>query len=264
MEDLIASMMNIVPCEHRTLDVGDVLFWRKLNTLKDGVLTVKAYTGFYPVCYKDTSGKLRGVDVDIMTRFSECTNLKVEFIETEKFDDVWTAPMKGEADIAIGGIGITKDRINALTAWTVPYYYLHRSMVYNQAHPIESIESLHSILATKGSTGWQDAYARLEQVGAEHLLKEGSTEEQDIRDLIDGKVQGLMRGSVAANVIAKRHPELAVMACWDILPGLVTSDGECFAFPTHVSSGVAVALSTLLGLFMSDGQLEIILKHHKV
>lgn len=60
-------------------------------------------------------------------------------------------------------------------------------------------------------------------------LLEGSTdEEEDVRLLLDGSVQGLIRGSCVGRALVEKHPEvLAIIEPWDILPELrPTKHGE--------------------------------------
>lgn len=65
---------------------------RDLNTIQEGVITVSAYSNFYPICYK-VGQQLKGLDVDLMREFGRMTGLKVVFNEKKKFDGIWLDPV---------------------------------------------------------------------------------------------------------------------------------------------------------------------------
>jgi len=156
---------------------------RRLQTIEPGVLTVSCYANFYPVCYKTKRGAIVGLDVDIMKAFCKLTGLKLKLIEKEMFDGIWFDPVYEISDVAIGGIGITKNRTAPGMSWSIPYFYVDRTLVYNKRNPIRKIPDDISgpIRATEGSTGLYDA-AKWEQMM--EVLEPGKTDEEDIQDLL--------------------------------------------------------------------------------
>jgi hypothetical protein len=56
------------------------------------------------------------------------------------------------------------------------------------------LRSHMSSRATPGTTGFADAAARLAEAKKLALLQPSTDDEQDLRDLLDGKVQGIIRG----------------------------------------------------------------------
>lgn len=229
-----------------------------LKTIKPGVLTVSAYANFFPVCYKE-KGVLKGLDVEIMKEFARLCNLKIKFIEKKNFDGIWLDPVKRPkiSDVAIGGIGITKKRTRADTEWTIPYFYVNRTLIYNKKDPLISLKDVdRTVLGTKNSTGWIDAFERLKKLKLSHHLKPGTTDENDLKLLLEGKIQGLMRGSFVGKAIVKKYPQLGMITPWKMDPSLVSSDGEVFAYPCNVRSRVGLLLSVFLT--------EEIMNHHLV
>lgn len=156
---------------------------------------------------------------------------------------------------------MTPDRVKSDLEWTIPYFYVHRGMVYHKDHPIRSIEEINKldgvVLGTFGSTGWLDIEKRLAKIGKMQFLQKGGSDEQDIEALRQGKVHGLMRGSFVAHAIAKRNPTIfRETKPWMALPGVVTSDGEVFAFPCAVGSGLAVLLTAYIAKSWMNGSLK--------
>mgnify|MGYP001609196312 FL=1 len=134
---------------------------RTLNTVKSGVLTISAYSNFYPVCYKE-GNEIKGLDVDIMKLFCELSGLKLHLIEEKHFSDIWLKPIEGKSDTSIGGIGITPSRTTNDTEWTIPYFYVYRTLIYNKNNPLTGLKDVTGIVSgTKGSTGFIDAQIKL-------------------------------------------------------------------------------------------------------
>jgi ABC-type amino acid transport substrate-binding protein len=237
---------------------------RDLNTIKEGVLTVSAYSNFYPICYK-VGEQLKGLDFDLMKEFGRMTGLKVIFNEKKKFDGIWLDPVKDKSDIAIGGIGMSKARTTKDTEWTIPYFYVTRTFIYNKNNPIKNLRGIKNrVRGTVGSTGYIDAKERLTKINKDHLLVSGKTDQQDIQDLLDGKIDGLFRGSFVGKSIVKSHPQLAMIKPWNIDKSLVASDGEVFAYPTNKDSGIAVILSMMLTKDIMNKHLNHLLVRYKL
>jgi len=78
-------------------------------TLVAGQLTVCTYGGFAPVCYKNTGGRLIGLDVSFLTRFAERLGLGIILIE-KQFDQIWILPGANVCELAGAGIMHRKDR----------------------------------------------------------------------------------------------------------------------------------------------------------
>jgi len=239
-----------------------ILRKRKLNTLTSGVLKVAAYVQFYPVCYLDKNNEIKGFDVDLINEFAKIVGCRVEFTVINEWDQLWFAPSKKEADISIGGIGITDDRIDSNTEWTIPYFYVRRSVVYNINKPVKRFpdDMTGTIRGTYGSTGYNDGILRIKKFKPDsHLsMTAGDSDDKDIKDVLEGRIQGIMRGSFVCKSIVARYgsDKLGYTEPWDIDPTLVTSDGECFAYPCHKQSGLAVILSSFLTQMWLTGYLE--------
>ncbi len=93
-------------------------------------------------------------------------------------------------------------------------------------------------------------------------MHRGTTDAEDVRAVTQGKVQGIMRGSFVGQAIVAKHKNLAMVKSWEIDPSLVTSDGEIFAFPTKLGSGLAVGISSFLTELLVSGKLQRLLRKY--
>jgi hypothetical protein len=241
--------------------IENIVRKRQLNLLENGKLKVAAYTQFFPVCYLENN-QLKGLDVDIITKFAETAGLIVEFIYINKWEKLWFYPKDKDADVSIGGIGITKERIHDETEWTIPYFYVRRSVVYRRDKPIYKFpeDMTGAVKGTFGSTGYIDGQKRIKEFKplAKLEMTPGTDDQKDIQELLEGKIQGLMRGSFVCKAICNKYGDgqLGYAKPWDILPELVSSDGECFAYPCRKDSGLATVLTAFLSHMWLNGFLE--------
>lgn len=209
---------------------------------------------------------ISGLDVDIMKEFCKLTGLKLRLVERNDFNGIWFDPIRKLSDVSIGGIGITDKRTKPGMQWSIPYFYVFRTVVFNKANPIRKFpESItYDVRGTPGSTGYIDAEARLDAYGNRNLLKKGKTDQQDIQDLKDGKIQGLMRGSFVGKALLLRHKEFGMVKPWQIDEDLVASDGEVFAYPTLCTSGVGQLLSVLITEDIFNGEMQHLIQKYKL
>lgn len=175
--------------------------------------------------------------------------------------------------MAIGGIGRERYRESPTVEWSLPYFEVRRTVVYNlKKDPILRFpDDVTGVVAgTMGSTGMNDAADRLRaKFGPrgvwDHLqARWKSTDEKDVKDLLDGNIQGLMRGSFVGKAIVARFPKRLGMAePWDASPESVHPYGrEVFAFPCRRGSGLAGALNAFLVRAAQKGDLAALAAKH--
>ena len=77
-------------------------------------------TGDYPplTLYDEKTHTFSGQDVDLLTKFAEQNNLKIDWVKTE-WENLSTDFQAGQFDVAIGGISATPKRANSFL-FTVP------------------------------------------------------------------------------------------------------------------------------------------------
>jgi ABC-type amino acid transport substrate-binding protein len=179
---------------HKKTETDVYINKRFYDLLKPGHLIVSVYANFYPIAYK--SGKIfKGLDVDIIKLFAKAAGLKIIFEEKQHFDGIWDDPKNNISDVSIGGIGMTPNRMNKNTEWTIPYFHVLRSVVYNKKDPIRKYpQDVHdTVLGTYMSTGWMDSELRAKPLHKDHFMHRGTTDQEDIKAVTHGKVQGIMR-----------------------------------------------------------------------
>lgn len=265
---------------------------RQIKTIKNNILTVAVYTEFPPVAYYDKDDKLIGSDVDIIEEYAKICKLTLEWKDKEnnkrlKFDGIWNFPEQRKADISIGGIANalgrgTNDSIRLQresTDWTMPYFYVHRSMIYSK----KNIVFDSNIIGTKNSTGWTDALARqnldlkskkltaIDELLTKKIMStkaaliEGTTNHNDIKMILDGNAIGMMRGDFVALAIVKDYPDELGYFRWNMLPELLPKDGEIFTFPTRLGSGIAPSMSMFIASLIYEGKLnKVLLKYNLI
>jgi len=238
---------------------------RDLDLLQHGILTVAAYPHFFPVCY-EKNGKVKGSDVDIIKRFAKLARVKVQFIICNTFDGIWNYPAHDKADLSIGGIANSKGRTHKRVEWSLPYFYVHRSLLFNKKHPVSNFpdDITDTVLGTKGSTGWIDAEKRLRKNRKQKYLKPGTSDAEDIQFLLDGKIQGIMRGDFVSRAFIHDHPKELSVITWNAFSELLAKDGEVFAFPCRRASGVAAMLSAFLAHLIDTGDIDTLVKKYNL
>ncbi|MCX6284724.1 MAG: cation:dicarboxylase symporter family transporter [Bacteroidetes bacterium] len=101
-------------------DYDSAVHFRLDRIRRTGVLQVGYNPGIIPFCYFNNAGELVGYDVENMYRLARDLNVKLQFIPFE-WGRMEEDLMNHEFDIAIGGIFVTNERLQALPA-TRPYF----------------------------------------------------------------------------------------------------------------------------------------------
>ncbi|PNH06371.1 hypothetical protein TSOC_007245 [Tetrabaena socialis] len=239
-----------------------------------GRLRIAVYAEFFPVAYRD-NGAYKGLDIDLIEGFCRSAGLKPQYVRVKDWFDAWEKPSKwGErVDLAIGGIGRAAHRTSSSIEWTLPYFTVRRTIVYNLKNPIRRFpeDVTGVVVGTMGSTGMNDAIERLRQkfgdAAWDHLdARWKSPDAKDIRDLLDGKIQGLMRGSFVGRAIVTQHPkQLGMAEPWDAAPKSLGPYGnEVFAFPCRRGSGLAAQLNAYLLRASHNGDLARLVRKHNM
>jgi hypothetical protein len=153
-----------------------------------------------------------------------------------------------------------------MTEWTTPYFYVHRSLLFNLNFPVQQFpQDIHqTVLGTVGSTGWVDAKLRAAKVGKQALVQPGGKDEDDVQRLLKGDIQGVLRGDFVSRAWMVRHPSQLGYITWDADPSILPLDGEIFAYPCRKGSGVAMSLSVFLTHLIETRQLVRLLRKYQL
>lgn len=259
-------------------------------------LRVAVYANFFPVAYQEKARAkrvdrlklgaaadstkqqqkeekkkqkpIKGFDIDLIRGFCRLANLTPVFVAVDDFYSLWETPASwnDHFDLAVGGIGRSRWRNVGGVEWSVPYFKIHRTIVYNLKDPILTFPGgvTGKLAGTMGSTGMLDASRRMAKAKKRHLLEyRDSSDEKDLRDLLAGRLQGLMRGSFVGKALVKKHPkQLGMIKPWKAMPEVVGPGGEVFAFPCRRGSGLAGMLNSYIGLILANGAMKALVKKH--
>lgn len=230
-------------------------------------------------------GRFAGLDVDIVREFTRRTGLRCEFVQYDELWDLHAMPglWEQKIDMAIGGIGFTPHRNAETVEWSMPYFHLQRSALFNKVtRPDLSKgqfpQDIRGIMrGASGSTGSKDAWFRIQAARKRGDLHpdfdvrknmetfDSANDKHDIADLISGKVEVVMRGAPVARALMRKNTKmLGMMAPWDALPEIVGPYGENFAFPCRRGSGLAGQLNTYLLHILQSGKMMELRKRHGV
>jgi ABC-type amino acid transport substrate-binding protein len=240
--------------------VSYALAHRDVKTIHPGVLTIATFDKFYPIAFYEKKDKtLDGLEVRLMRAYAAAVGLTPRFVRISTWDGIWDKPRLKEADVAIGGIANTYNRVHKDTEWTMPYYYVNRSVIYLK----KSKRFPYSVAAIEGSTGDIDVKMRPSELMG--TVRKGLGKTRDLVRLRDGKIDGIMYGDQVSRSIIRneRKKDLRILT-WSMVPTLVPRDGETFCFPTRLGSGIAVSLSAFLVQAAESGLLKKICRSFKV
>lgn len=254
-----------------------------LLDVKNETLVVAAYLNFFPIAYRDQNGNPAGLDIELLQAFCDEINVTMKIQEGKEFNTIWNEVCgratkfkrvdDPRADIAAGGIAMLSVRMIDCAddlAWSIPYFWVQRTLLYNTQSNFDkpdfnvpsTIQGI--ILKTKGSTGDEDMDHKVnsipdqkESARIRKLLAYGTTDQEDLRRLLNGQVQGLMRGSLVAKRIIKDHPTLAMIEPWN-WNQLSADKKESFRFPIRKTS----KLKRPLDIFLRSERAQTIVDHY--
>lgn len=273
----------------------------RLRSTDDKTLIIAIYPNFFPIAYRakktsksdsgttttttTTTMKYAGLDVDILLKFCAHTGLVPKFKAVKRWFDLWNQVDNDQVDVAIGGISRDSYRDKTGIEWTAGYYRVMRTIVYRLDDPITDFPKgvTGKVRGTMGSSGMNDAYERIFDAGLdpEDIIDDPwppKTDEQDVRDLLNGKIQGLMRGSFVGRAIVEKYPkQLGMMKPWNTrtrnskaakkprnIHNKLKNTEEVFAFPCRRGSGLANALTAFIAYLSHTGELRKLKKKYGI
>lgn len=267
--------VNTLKRSKRELFIDKMIKNRSIKTIVPGVLTISTYDKFPPLAYQDTTadGKLvwAGLDVDLMRAFAKFIGYKVKFVKETVFKGIWDKPKNGQSDLAISGIANSFEENGIMrggpeTEWTLPYFYVNRSVILKKGKTFPG--SHLKIAATDGSTGWRNGQVRgIQKMGH---LQQAEGDNEDFAKLRDGRINAIMHGDDVSRALIRKNrltwpeekPYNLQMISWEIVPTLIPKDGEIFAYPSKLGSGIATVLTAFIIKSIHNGFLESLVKKY--
>jgi hypothetical protein len=234
--------------------------------MEEGKLHVAIYPQFFPIAYIKHD-QCCGMEVDIIRSFASLHELEVVFHIVSSYEGLWDLPRRGECDVAIGGMANIPSRSHPETEWTIGYFSVKRTLLYNPSvQPLTSIQDIDQpIRGTFGSTGFVNMKEMFSLYGKnpQWIHASFNDDEKDIEDVVNGTILGIMRGDVVAKAIQHKYPHLRLLPPWKLhyykalgSQNTVFPQGENFSFPCRLGSGLAVALTAYLNYLHTSNKFE--------
>jgi len=174
---------------------------------KTGVLKVGMSGGQAPMNFKDRSGKLRGLEVDIADMLATIMDVKLQLVE-KPFPELLPALKAGEVDMVMSGLTITLDRADDFS-FVGPYMIsgksiLTRSKLLAQADETNDInrEDLKvAVLENSNSQSYVERYI------PDVKIVPCKDYDSAIKMVIDGDVAALLADMPVCVISLARYPD---------------------------------------------------------
>jgi len=201
---LCISLLACILCT-TPLTAGTVL--DRIN--KHQTLVVGTPGDFPPFSVATSSGKLIGMDIDIVKNLAAMMKVNIRF-ERMEFAKLIPALQAGKIDLAISGITISPER-NMKVAFIGPYAVSGQSLLGKQSL-LETITDLKElgdarlkIAALKGTT----SEAIADKI-PKAIITRTDTPDQSLMLLLDGKVDALLADYPFCKVAEFRYPDRGI------------------------------------------------------
>jgi polar amino acid transport system substrate-binding protein len=178
-----------------------------LKTVKQNVITVCSDIPYPPFEYEE-SGKVVGIDADVMRAIGGRLGLTVEFVN-QGFDAIFAALAAGKCDVIASSVSINDERKKSMD-FSDPYFDIVQSLLVRKADATKykDLASLKgkTIGVQSGTTG--QTYAKANASGS--TLKEFTKEDEMISALKAGTVDALLQ-DLPVNQFYAKAGDLAVV-----------------------------------------------------
>ncbi|UTW62089.1 transporter substrate-binding domain-containing protein [bacterium SCSIO 12741] len=161
--------------------------WNKVATQKNGVLNAY-YFNNYPFAYQDPNGKMMGVEVDILSEFSNWlmkykgVQLEINYVKNEGFNKFYDVIRDGgNGMVGLGSVTINAERKNSVQ-FSQPY--LKNVAVLVSALEVNSLESVKDF-----SVVFKDRVA---------LVVKGSSHEKELLKIREDHYPGMQISYVSS------------------------------------------------------------------
>ena len=184
---------------------------------KSGELVLGTSANMPPMTYKQPSGKVIGLDVDIARVMASSLDAKLT-IKTMAFDELVPALKKGDVDVVISNMTITPER-NRSVAFVGPYMSSGKCIITKQESlaKAEQSEDLNTskthIVVLKGSTS---------ELFIKTLLPEATVTTTDdlqsgVKMVKEDKVGGMMTDYPVCLSTLKNYPDAGFVSLFSLL-----------------------------------------------
>jgi ABC-type amino acid transport substrate-binding protein len=156
---------------------------------------------------KDKSGKLIGLEIDLITALANAMGLEALF-NTMAFAELLPALNKGDVDLVISGMTITPER-NAKVAFVGPYFITGKSLLAkpNIIEEAANIAALNNPKRSYASVAGSTSEEFVHDVLPKAKIVTTKDHDQAVQLVIDGKVDALIADFQICAFAAWQNPE---------------------------------------------------------
>lgn len=184
-----------------------------------GVLSIISYSEFTPISY----GKGQGYEADLLRAIAKLWRVKIKFQPENVYQGLWYLPSRtySNADISIGGMSISRDRIQQGATFSTPTIYFKQSLLVRnedyQSGKIVSYDSFKGkhlkIGVVPGTTGEQFAVLRAKESGlASYQIVRYPSEQQLLPALQKKEIDAIGRGEIGNEFQAAKNKNFVTIA----------------------------------------------------
>lgn len=188
-----------------------------VKTIKRGTLTVCSDIPYAPFEYEDDSGKVVGIDIDLVDAIAKELGLKLAVKDTD-FDGIFAALAAGQCDLIASSVSITDER-KANNEFTQGYFDIRQSLLVRKAdaEKYKTLDALAGKTIGVQSETTGEAYAK-EHKPAGATIKSFTGADEMFTALRAGQVDALLQDYPINAYNAKQTGETVVSATLDSEP----------------------------------------------
>jgi polar amino acid transport system substrate-binding protein len=206
--------------------------------------------GGEPYVFEGEGGKLVGFEVEIADAIARRLGVKARFVQVA-WSSLVPALERGDYDIAMNGLELTRDRAERLRL-SKPYYVYSETLAVRKGDPIRFLDLSGRRVGTLNQTY---AHQLLERIGADVALYEGVQE--PYMDLVAGRLDAVLLDNVIADAYGCPLPEV------DCVKGDAALGGYVIGVRKD-EADLQRAIDESLAAMKADGELRRILERWKL
>ncbi len=220
------------------------------------VLTRNAATSYY-----EGSQGPAGLEYDLMKKFAEYLNVKLDITVRDNLDDIITQVETGMVDFAAAGLTVTEERQNRIR-FTTPYQYITQQVVYNYDNFEKRPRKLEDMLDKQIDVLANSSHAeRLQQLKLQYPeLSWSEVKDTDSSELLDMVARKLTDFTIAdsneVTLYRRFHPELRVAM------SISEEQPLAWAFAKGSDDSLYKEAQNFMAHMKKNGELAYLIKRH--
>lgn len=173
-------------------------------------LNVATAAANVPFEFEDASGNLVGFEVDLINLIAERTGKKANFTQMP-FNSTFAAVQSGRADIAIGTVTITDNRLESV-AFTQPYYDANACLTTSSSGDVKGLGDLtgKTVAVITGTTGEMWATENQSKYGYTQISRYDGVMDPML-DIATGRVSAFVHDCPIDAYYIKDKPQYAIV-----------------------------------------------------